>query len=102
MELPYSNGFLMRLALPPQGVAPTAGADTLASLDAAAEAAPSGELRVGLPRFGVNGTVQLLPVLKALGLERTLGPEPDLDAIRPGAVVTGIARGGDTRTGLPL
>ncbi|GAA3693263.1 serpin family protein [Arthrobacter ginkgonis] len=95
VELPYNEGFLMRLALPPEGVAPAAGADTLAALEAAAEAAPSGELRVGLPKFDFNGTLQLVPALKALGLERTLGSEPDLDAIQPGAVVTGIAQSGD-------
>jgi serine protease inhibitor len=95
VELPYNDGFLMRLALPPEGVAPAAGADTLAALDAAAEAASAGELRVGLPRFDFNATLQLVPALKALGLERTLGTEPDLDAIQPGAVVTGIAQSGD-------
>jgi len=95
VELPYNDGFLMRLALPPEGVAPAAGADTLAALEEAAEAASPSELRVGLPRFDFNGTLQLVPALKALGLERTLGPEPDLDAIQPGAVVTGVAQGGD-------
>lgn len=89
VELPYTDGFAMRLVLRDGGW-PTA--DTWADAHARLDAAGRVELEVVLPRWETDTTLDLLPALEDLGLGSLLTPG-DLDGVLPDAFVGGMAQG---------
>ncbi len=91
MDLPYNEGFLMRLVLPDEG-SPVLDEAGLATVNGAMAAANPARVSLGLPKWEHDYTQNLIPVLRGLGLAETLGPAPDLHAIQPEARVTGATQ----------
>ncbi|WP_244250652.1 serpin family protein [Arthrobacter crystallopoietes] len=91
MDLPYNEGFLMRLVLPDEG-SPVLDEAALATVNRAMAAANPARVSLGLPKWEHDYTQNLIPVLRGLGLAETLGPAPDLHAIQPEARVTGATQ----------
>ncbi|WDF34303.1 serpin family protein [Arthrobacter agilis] len=92
IDLPYGEGFFMRLVLPDAGVAPAWTEDGLSDIAAVLDDAEAQPVDLALPSWDHAYGQDLIPVLTALGLEESLGPAPDFDAIIPGAVVTGAGQ----------
>jgi serpin B len=91
VELPYSEGFLMRLVLPDTG-SPVFDAARLAEVeDLLAQGAPAAVL-LGLPTWTHRGTLDLVPVLAGLGLAGMAGMEPDFEAIHAQARIGAAAQ----------
>jgi serine protease inhibitor len=92
VDLPYGEGFFMRLVLPADGSAPSWNEQELLDIADELDAAETLPVEVALPSWDHSQEQELIPVLLALGLEETLGPAPDLEAIQPGASITGAAQ----------
>ncbi|UVJ40167.1 serpin family protein [Arthrobacter sp. CJ23] len=93
VDLPYGEGFAMRLVLPaagsPEGM-PDAG--TLLGVAAALEEAEPQMVEIQLPKWDHKSSFDLLKILGELGLERTLSTVMDFDAIQGGLTITGAAQ----------
>lgn len=92
VDLPYSEGAVMRLVLPAAGTPAALSADELARVGAALESAPVQPVRIKLPRWDHKSSFDLRKVLEAMGLSRTLTTETDFDAIQPGLKLTQAAQ----------
>ncbi|KRF05044.1 hypothetical protein ASH00_11375 [Arthrobacter sp. Soil782] len=93
VDLPYNNGFVMRLILPAHGSAPIPDAGTLEEINAALDAAPEAMVALTLPSWEHTYDVDLLEVLTTMGLKETLGPAPDFSGIGSGALfIAGAAQ----------
>jgi len=86
MELPYSEGFVMRLALTDNGRSP----DWSAVADALADA-PETAVHVELPSWRTDTAVALMPTLQGLGVRAITRPG-HLDRLFDGAVVADVAQ----------
>ena len=88
VDLPYAEGFVMRLVLPDSG-APDTGVPYLAeaarALDAAAAPSP---IQLSLPRWDQKSTFELRKVFGDLGLRETLQTETDFNSIQHGLKIT--------------
>ncbi|NKX50340.1 serpin family protein, partial [Arthrobacter deserti] len=93
LELPYAEGFLMRLVLPGQGP-PVFDAAQLAGIGDSLDAGPAALVAVGLPKWEHRCFLDLMPVLAGMGLAGTAGPAPDFEAIHEDARVTAAAQAG--------
>jgi serine protease inhibitor len=91
LDLPYGEGFAMRLILPDDG-APVLDEQGLLDVATTMNAAPAVLVLLDLPRWNHTHRQDLLPVVRRLGLAETFGPDPDLEAIQPDASVTGAAQ----------
>jgi serpin B len=91
IDLPYNQGFLMRLVLPDEG-SPVLDEAGLAAVNRAMAAADPAMVSLGLPKWEHEYTQNLIPVLRGLGLAETFGEAPDLHAIQPEARVTGATQ----------
>jgi serine protease inhibitor len=82
LDLPYADGFVMRLVLPDSGAAPRAQdlADAARALDGAAPA----PVQLYLPRWDQASNFELRKVFAALGLQEMLQTETGFDAIQQG------------------
>lgn len=93
VDLPYGEGFAMRLVLPaagaPEGM-PDAG--TLLAVAAALEGAEPQMVEIQLPKWDHKSSFDLLKILDELGLEHTLATATDFDAIQGGLTITGAAQ----------
>ncbi|WP_394250000.1 serpin family protein [Arthrobacter pityocampae] len=92
IDLPYGGGFCLRLVLPAAGALPAWGEQELAGIAAALDAAESIRVDLSLPTWEHSQGLDLVTVLAGLGLERTLGPGADFDAIHPGLQVAAAAQ----------
>lgn len=90
VELPYTDGFAMRLVLPDD--ADVSAADWL-DVHAALAAADDAELAITLPRWTTEQTLDLTPALVGLGLGSLQAPGGGLDGVFPGAFVSAVAQG---------
>lgn len=90
IELPYTEGFAMRIVVPPAGI-PTR--DQWEAAHAALDAAESQLVQLGMPRWETDTTVDLTRDLGDLGLGSLVEPGGGLDGVFPGAYVNGIAQG---------
>jgi serpin B len=90
IELPYTEGFAMRIVLPDEGL--VTEEDWRAAHDGLAGA---GAAAVGLtmPRWETEVTLDLTDVLPALGLGSLTEPQGGLDGVFPGAFVSAVAQG---------
>lgn len=90
-ELPYSEGFAMRLALPITGDTLTAAdwADVHAALDNASGT----DLVLVMPTWTNDTTIDLTDALADLGLGSLTNPRGGLDGVFPTALVSAIAQG---------
>lgn len=93
LELPYTEGFVMRLALTDSGRPPdwAAVADALAG-------APETSVHVELPSWRTDTTLSLLSMLQGLGL-RAIARPGHLDGMFDGAVVSDVAQGATITVG---
>lgn len=105
VDLPYADGFVMRLVLPAETAAP---ADTAATADTPAPAAFGAEklteiaatfdvaqpasVQIQLPRWDHRSSFDLRKVFEALGLENMLGTTEDFNTIQPQMMITQAAQ----------
>lgn len=105
VDLPYADGFVMRLVLPAETSPP---ADTAASTDTPAlavfgaeklmeiadtfDAAQPASVRIQLPRWDHRSSFNLRKVFEALGLENMLGTTEDFNNIQPQMMITQAAQ----------
>ena len=89
IDLPYGEGFFMRLVLPVGASTPTWSEDELVDIARVLDGAEPRFVAVELPTWDHEYTQDLLGVLRPLGLEETFGPAADLESIHPGAQITG-------------
>jgi len=86
VSIPYEGSQLaMTVILPKEGAWDSVGAELPAVLEKAAAAVPGDEVSLTLPKFTVDTSADLVPVMKALGVTDLFGPA-DLSGIagRPG------------------
>ncbi len=91
VELPYTDGFAMRLALPTTGDTLTAArwADVHGALDNASGT----DLVLVMPTWTNDTTIDLTDALADLGLASLTNPRGGLDGVFPSAFVSAIAQG---------
>jgi len=99
VDIPYAEGFVMRLVLP--DAAANAGADAgsrpasaafgaaqLMEIADAFDAAPLETVQIQLPRWDHKCSFDLRKVFESLGLQKTLTTTDDFDAIQPKMMIT--------------
>lgn len=86
VDLPYAEGFVMRLMLPDAGTT-MPGPQTLSAAKALETAAPA-PTQISLPRWDHKSTFELRQVFTALGLREMLQTVTDFNAIQPGLEIT--------------
>ncbi|MGY4543057.1 serine protease inhibitor [Arthrobacter sp. UYNi723] len=103
VDLPYSDGFVMRLALPAAGAdadaaagsrpAPAAfGAATLTEIADAFDTAAPETVQIQLPRWDHKSSFDLRKVFGSLGLQKTLETTEDFNNIQPKMMITQAAQ----------
>lgn len=92
LDLPYRDGFSMRLILPDEGASPVLDADRLAEIRVGMDAGAQTDVFLVLPKWDHTYHQDLLALLRGMGLTETLGGEPDFGPISPGLFVTGAAQ----------
>ncbi|WP_224094255.1 serpin family protein [Arthrobacter sp. StoSoilB13] len=97
VDLPYAEGFVMRLVLPdggtpgsesPAAVSPEVLSDAAARLGRAAQ----DTVRISLPKWDHKTTFDLRKVFETLGLRETLDTDTDFDVIQQGMKLTQAAQ----------
>ncbi|MET3921194.1 serpin family protein [Arthrobacter sp. UYEF20] len=91
VEVPYAEGFVMRLVLPDSGT-PGPGAQGLADAAVALGAAVPTTMQIYLPRWDQKSSFDLRKVFAALGLQEMLQTESDFNAIQQGMVIKQAAQ----------
>ncbi|KNC18786.1 hypothetical protein AC792_10210 [Arthrobacter sp. RIT-PI-e] len=92
IDLPYGEGFFMRLVLPTEAVTPAWSGDDFMDIARTLDGAEEQYVALELPTWDHECTLDLLDVLGSLGLDETFGPTPDFEAILPDAFVSGGAQ----------
>jgi serine protease inhibitor len=92
IDLPYGEGFFMRLVLPDEGAEPIWSEDQFLAIARTLDAAESRPVELALPTWDHTHDQDLLVVLGDMGLDESLGCEPDFDAITQDAFVSGVAQ----------
>ena len=90
IELPYTEGFAMRIVLPDDG--PVTQGQWVAVRDALAGAGTSA-VSLTMPRWETDATLDLTPALAALGLGSLTDPQGGLDGVFAGAFVSAVGQG---------
>ncbi|MGK3956308.1 serpin family protein [Arthrobacter sp. R4] len=95
VDLPYGEGFVMRLVLPAEdsdGGAGALKADRLAEVARALDAANPEDVDLALPAWDHKSHFDVRAILEQLGLEKTLNTTRDFDAIQQGLMITQAAQ----------
>ncbi|HKS00362.1 MAG TPA: serpin family protein [Arthrobacter sp.] len=94
VDLPYAEGFVMRLVLPDAGTraSPVFGTSELTAVAGALDAAPLASVQIQLPRWDHKCSFDLRKVLEAAGLHKTLTTTEDFNAIQPRMAITQAAQ----------
>jgi serine protease inhibitor len=95
VDLPYGEGFVMRLVLPAEdsdGGAAAIKADLLTEVSDALEVAEPEVIELALPTWDHKSSFDVRAVLEQLGLRKTLETTTDFDAIQPGLMLTQAAQ----------
>ena len=105
VDLPYADGFVMRLVLPAGTAAPdgtAASADTpapavfsageLTEIADTFDTARPASVQIQLPRWDHKSSFDLRKVFEALGLENMLGTTEDFNNIQPQMMITQAAQ----------
>jgi serine protease inhibitor len=95
VDLPYGEGFVMRLVLPAEdsdGGAAAINADLLTGVSAAFEVAEPEAIELALPTWDHKSSFDVRAVLKQLGLRKTLETTTGFDAIQPRLMLTQAAQ----------
>jgi serine protease inhibitor len=99
VDLPYADGFVMRLVLPEEESAP-AGSPVSAAFDVTKltefadtfDTARPASVQIQLPRWDHKSSFDLRKVFEALGLENMLGTTDDFNNIQPQMMITQAAQ----------
>lgn len=95
VDLPYGEGFVMRLVLPAEdsdGGAGALKAERLAEVARALDAANPEDVDLALPTWDHKSHFDVRAILEQLGLEKTLNTTRDFDAIQQGLMITQAAQ----------
>jgi serpin B len=92
VDLPYGEGFVMRLVLPAEDSDDALKADRLAKVAAALEVAVPEDIDLALPTWDHKSHFDVRAILEQLGLQKTLSTTTDFDAIQPGLMITQAAQ----------
>lgn len=99
VDLPYADGFVMRLVLPAETAAPADtpapaafDAEKLTEIADMFDVARPASVQVQLPRWDHRSSFDLRKVFEALGLENMLGTTEDFNSIQPQMMVTQAAQ----------
>ncbi|MCP9001814.1 serpin family protein [Pseudarthrobacter sp. RMG13] len=103
VDLPYADGFVMRLVLPAAGVdaaggaasrpaSAAFGAQTLAEIADAFDTAALETVQIQLPRWDHKCSFDLRKVFESLGLQKTLDTTEDFNNIQPRMMITQAAQ----------
>ena len=92
VDLPYADGFVMRLVLPDPGTGTALSAGTMAQIAKAIDSARQETVQIQLPRWDHKCSFDLREVLGALGLKKTLSTTTDFDAIQRQMMITQAAQ----------
>jgi serpin B len=87
VDLPYAEGFEMRLVLPDSGT-PGPGPQEVADAALALEAAAPAPVQIFLPKWEQKGDFELRKIFTDLGLQTMLQTATDFDAIQRGLKIT--------------
>lgn len=99
VDLPYNNGFVMRLILPRSGSQPVLEHAELTRANAALDGAPVTMVALALPSWDHRSDLDLKEVLTTVGLKETMGSSPDLSGISEGLFVDGAAQSANITVG---
>ncbi|MET4590932.1 serpin family protein [Arthrobacter sp. 754] len=99
VDLPYADGFVMRLVLPGAGTNPADrpaaaafDAEQLAEIADAFDAAQLESVQIQLPRWDHESSFDLRKVFGSMGLVRTLNTTEDFNNIQPQMMITQAAQ----------
>jgi serine protease inhibitor len=92
VDLPYGEGFVMRLVLPAEAGVPDLDRGGWEQAGTALDSGPMRRIALSLPRWDHASVTDLCELLPRLGLVETLGGRPDLDAIRPRLKISAAAQ----------
>lgn len=97
VDLPYAEGFAMRLILPDGGASGSAGsaavsAEMLGEVAAGLSSAPLDTVHLQLPKWDHKTTFDLRKVFETLGLNQMLATDKDFNAIQPDMKLTQAAQ----------
>lgn len=94
VDLPYAEGFVMRLVLPDPGAGKgtVLDAETLVALAGAMDSAPLQTVQIQLPRWDHRCSFDLRKVFESLGLRETLTTTEDFNNIQPAMAITQAAQ----------
>lgn len=95
VDLPYGEGFVMRLVLPAtdhDGGADAITAGMLAEVARSLDAADPEDVDLALPTWDHKSHFDVRAILEELGLQKTLNTTTGFDAIQPGLMITQAAQ----------
>ncbi|WP_457972612.1 serpin family protein [Arthrobacter sp. D1-17] len=93
VDLPYAEGFVMRLVLPDAGVGrDTLTAQELGSIAGIVDSAQRQTVQIQLPKWDHRCSFDLRKVLQAMGLNNTLNTTVDFNSIQPDFAITQAAQ----------
>lgn len=81
VDLPYNNGFVMRLILPEPDLGPVLEQAALEEANAALDAAPEALVALTLPSWDHTYDLDLKDMLTTMGLKEAMGTSPDFSGI---------------------
>lgn len=92
VDLPYNDGFVMRLVLPEPGAGPVLDEAGLIEVNAAFDDGRQTEVGLTLPSWDHKYDLDLKAVLTAMGLKETMGSSADFSGISEGMFIEGAAQ----------
>ena len=99
VDLPYADGFVMRLVLPEDTADPAArpapavfGAEKLTEIADSFDTARLATVQIQLPRWDHRSSFDLRKVFESLGLQKTLDTTEDFNNIQPQMMITQAAQ----------
>ncbi|NJC21813.1 serpin B [Arthrobacter pigmenti] len=92
IDLPYNNGFVMRLVLPEEGRPPAMDQAALADIDATFDEAPETMVDLTLPSWDHAYDLDLKKMLISMGLDEAMGLTPDYTGMGADLFVEGVAQ----------
>lgn len=92
VDLPYADGFVMRLVLPDAGADTAFGAEELTDIADTLDSAPLETVQIQPPRWDHKCSFDLVKVFESLGLRKTLTTTEDFNNIQPRMMITQAAQ----------
>lgn len=95
VDLPYAEGFVMRLVLPATGTSGDSSHVGTAELSEIADSLDGDVpemVQISLPKWDHKSSFDLRKVFESLGLQETLSTSKDFDNIQPGMIITQAAQ----------